>query len=378
MSRLLYQDLKIKPYKGKLSTGKKILDKLAKHPAIDALMVSRKVAKEYGTYVKSARENVDKDGAVHSTYALHGTKTGRLASSNPNLQNVPRNPRIRGQYVARAGRRYVEPDLNQAELRVLACLSGDKELCHIYETAGMSLHDEVRADIWGYPKDYSPSRLSEQLAKFGLTPDTRYGAKGEDRIIEEQKMRAKAVNFGIVYGRTAPSIAEEFQIQAKEAQEWIDKWFRKFPMAKKFLDQCRGAPEKMQVLVTPFGRKRRFGVVGRELLEGMMNEASNFPPQSIASDCTMHAGILMEDRLKEEYDANIVNLVHDSILIECPDDDVIAHKIAVEVCDKMEEVPKFWGFTRIPFVAEAKMGKRWGSLSKYDHHKSLPEPQNAS
>lgn len=371
MAKLLYDDLKIKPYKGKRTTGKKFLEKLSKHPAVDALFISRKVAKEYGTYVKSARENIDRDGAVHSTYAIHGTKTGRLASSNPNLQNVPRNPRIRGQYIARPGRRFVEPDLNQAELRVLACLSNDKALCHIYETAGMSLHDELRADIWGYPKDYGAAKLAEQLAKFGLTTDTRWGAKGEDRIMEEQKMRAKAVNFGIVYGRTAPSIAEEFMIDVKEAQGWIDAWFRKFPDAKKFMDQCRGVPQKMQVMVSAFGRKRRFGVVGRERLEGMMNEASNFPPQSSASDMTMHSGIEMEHRLLEVYDTTINNLVHDSILCETPDDDIIAHKVAVELCAKMEEVPTKWGFTRIPFVAEAKMGTRWGSLSKYDHHKEL-------
>jgi uracil-DNA glycosylase family 4 len=371
MQRLLYDDLKIKPHKGNRSTGKKFLEKLAPHPAIEALKVSRKVAKEYGTYVKSARENVDKDGAVHSTYALHGTKTGRLASSNPNLQNVPRNPRIRGQYIARPGRRFVEPDLNQAELRVLACLSNDPQLCYIYENAGMSLHDEVRADIWGYPKDYSPAMLREQLSKFGLDESTRWGAKGEDRIIEEQKMRAKAVNFGIVYGRTAPSIAEEFSIQRQEAQGWIDKWFKKFPKAKEFLDKCRSVPEKCQVIVTPFGRKRRFGVVARELLEGMMNEASNFPPQSSASDITMHAGIHLEEYLKDTYDADICNLVHDSILIECPDDDVIAHNVAVDMCAKLESTPKLWGFNRIPFIAEAKMGYRWGSLSKYDHHKVL-------
>lgn len=378
MSRLLYDDLKIKPYKGKRSTDKKTLEKLVKHPAVDALFISRKVAKEYGTYVKSARKAIDKDGAVHCTFALHGTKTGRLASSKPNLQNVPRNPRIRGQYISREGRRFVEPDLNQAELRVLACLSGDKVLCHIYENAGMSLHDEVRADIWGYPKDYSPSKLAEQLAKFGLTPETRYGAKGEDRIIEEQKMRAKAVNFGIIYGRTAPGIAEEFRIQAKEAQGWIDAWFKKFPDAKKFLDQCRSCPENMKVLVTPFGRKRRFGVVGRERLDAMMNEASNFPPQSIASDITIHAGIEMEYELKEKYDANVVNTVHDSILVDVPDDDVIAHNVVNALCNRLELVPTKWGFTRIPFVAEAKMGHRWGSLSKYDHHKPLPEHQIAS
>lgn len=371
MSRLLYDDLGIRPYKGRRSTGKDLLEKLPKHPAIDALKVSRKVAKEYGTYVKSARDNIDRDGAVHTTLLLHGTKTGRLASREPNLQNVPRNPRIRGQYIARPGRRYVEPDLNQAELRVLACLSNDAALCHIYETAGMSLHDEVRADIWGYPKDYNPAKVAEQLLKFNLTPDTRWGAKGEDRIIEEQKMRAKAVNFGIVYGRTAASIAEEFQIPVPEAQTWIDKWFRKFPLATSFLNKCREVPEKGQVMVTPFGRKRRFGVVGRERLDGMMNEASNFPPQSSASDITLHSGIQLEEKLKDTYDADIVLLVHDSILIECPDNDVIAHNVAVEMCSQLEREPKKWGFTRIPFVAEAKMGYRWGSLSKYNHHKAL-------
>lgn len=371
MQRLLYDDLKIPVYKGNRSTGKKVLEKLGNHPAIEALGKSRKVAKEWGTYVKSAEKNTDRDGAVHSTYLLHGTKTGRLASREPNLQNVPRNPRIRGQYVARPGRRFVEPDLNQAELRVLACLSGDTQLCHIYETAGMSLHDEVRADIWGHPKDYSDAMLREQLAKFGLTLDTRWGAKGEDRVVEEQKMRAKAVNFGIVYGRTAPSIAEEFNIKGPEAQGWINKWFKKFPGAKKFLDQCRAVPELQQIMVTPFGRKRRFGVVARDLLEGLMNEASNFPPQSSASDITLQSGIKLESYLKETYDADVLNLVHDSILIECPDDDAIAHAVAVDMCARLEAEPKLWGFTRIPFVAEAKMGYRWGSLSKYDHNKPL-------
>lgn len=369
MQRLLYDDLGIKPYKGRRSTDKKTLDKLPKHPAIDALFVSRKVAKEYGTYVKSARENIDQDGAVHSTYALHGTKTGRLASSNPNLQNVPRNPRIRGQYIARPGRRFIEPDLNQAELRVLACLSDDPGLCYIYENAGMSLHDELRASIWGYPKDYSASELAHQLQKFGLTEDTRWGAKGEDRIMEEQKMRAKAVNFGIAYGRTAASIAEEFQIPVPEAQGWIDAWFKKFPKAKEFMARCRQAPEKMQVLVTPFGRKRRFGVVGVDRLDGMQNEATNFSCQSPASDMTLHSGIELEALLKEEYDTDIINLVHDSILAECPDDDDVAAAVAKLLIDKMEEVPKKWGFKRVPFVAEAKMGYRWGSLSKFDPYK---------
>lgn len=369
MQRLLYDDLKIRPYKGQRGTSADLLDKLPKHPAIELLRKSRKDAKEYGTYVKNVANNIDLDGAVHTTYKQHGTRTGRLASSDPNLQNVPRNPRIRGQYVARAGRRFLEPDLNQAELRALACFSGDPALCHIYENKGMSLHDELRASIWGYPKEWSDSKVEEQLRKFNLTHDTRFSAKGEDRILEEQKMRAKAVNFGIVYGREAFSIAEEFQIDPKEAQVWINAWFKKFPKAHAFLERCRDAPVRGNVLVNAFGFKRRFGVIGNERLKGMQNEASNFPAQSSASHITLHAGMRVRERLLKEYDSYICNLVHDSLLIDVPDDDQIAKEVAIMVINEMEAVPKEWGFTRIPFVAEAKMGYRWGSLSKYDPFK---------
>lgn len=364
MQKLLYDDLKIVPYKKKRGTGKDLIDKLkpvtpVQKDAIRVLQLSRKDAKEYGTYVKNVADNIDLDGAVHTTYLQHGTRTGRLASRDPNLQNVPRNPRIRGQYVARPGRRFVEPDLNQAELRALACFSNDPTLCHIYETAGMSLHDELRADIWGYPKDWSRDDVRKYLTKFGLKETE------EDRIVEEQKMRAKAVNFGIVYGRENFSIAEEFQIDPKEAQVWINAWFKKFPQAHAYLEACRAAPLKGQVIVNNFGFKRRFGVVSAERLKGMQNEASNFPCQSCASHITLHSGIETAEELLDRFDTYACNLVHDSILLDCPDDDDVVAAATRLVLAKMEEVPKLWGFTRIPFVAEAKMGYRWGELTKY-------------
>lgn len=374
MKRLIYDDLKIPMYKNQRSTAKDVIEKLVDHPALKILTSSRKESKEYGTYVKNVLENIDLDGAVHTTYLQHGSRTGRLASRDPNLQNVPRNPRIRGQYVAREGRRFLEPDLNQAELRALACFSNDKALCHIYETQGMSLHDELRADIWGYPKDWSDDYIEAQLWKFGLTHETRFTTKGEDRILEEQKMRAKTVNFGIVYGRENYSIAEEYLIPPSEAQGWINAWFRKFPEAKKFLDVCRAVPEKGQVITNNFGFKRRFGVVGNERLKGMQNEACNFPNQSCASHITLHSGIMVEDQLRERWDSYICNLVHDSLLIDIPDDDNVAEEVARYVIDTMEYVPTIWGFTRIPFVAEAKMGYRWGELSKY----KLPKLEKAA
>lgn len=365
LSKLIYDCIGIKPYKNQKKTSKDLLEKLPDHPMLTSLSKYRKVAKEESTYIRPAKDRIDKDGKVHSTYSLHKTKTGRLASSEPNLQNVPRNPKVRGQYVAGIGRRFVEPDLNQAELRILACLSNDPGLCHIYETEGMSLHEEMRSFIWGSASDWSAKDVEKYLTKFALTHDTRWGKKGEDRIVEEQKMRAKAVNFGIPYGRESFSIAEEFQIDPKEAQGWINAWFKKFPQAHDFLMRCRAAPEKMQVLVTPFGNKRRFGVVGVERLKGMQNEASNFTCQAPASHCTMHAAMEIEFEMLEKYDSWVENLVHDSQLWSTPDDDHIANEVAKAAIKKMEEVPAKWGFTRIPFVAEAKMGHRWGELAKY-------------
>jgi DNA polymerase-1 len=377
IQRLLYDDLKIKPYKNKKSTDQKTLEQLPSHPAIAALRRHRKVAKERGTYVTSLANFRDKktgeynvfipghllpDGKVHSSLALFKTRTGRLASSDPNVQNVPRNPQIRGQYVASPGKRFIECDLNQAELRVLATISGDPELCRIYLTAGMSLHDEVRASIWGYPKDWSDKLLSDYLYKFRLTQETRYDENGKDLLLAEQKMRAKNVNFGTVYGITAAGLAEQCDCSVQEAQEMLNAWFKKFKLAGNYIQACKNAPLHGRTLITAFGRKKRPGIVSAELAQGIQNEFANFPEQSPASDITLHSGIELEPVLREQYDTRIVNLIHDALLLECPDDDNVAREVAALTCKTMSEVPKKWGFKKIPFLAEAKQGYRWGSL----------------
>lgn len=364
LQRLIYDDLKIPPYKRQRGTGKDILDKLPQEPVIISLKKYRKVAKEKSTYVTPAAENIDKDGAVHSSLALFKTATGRLASSEPNVQNIPRNPTIRGQYIARPGRRLVEVDLNQAELRVLACLSADSKLCHIYSTAGMSLHDETRAEIFGWPKDYSPQELAIQLDKFRLTEATRWDENGKDLLIAEQKMRAKNINFGIPYGIQAPGLSEQTGSSVADAADWINKWMKSYAGAAKFLNQCKEAPSKGLVLTTPFGNKRRFGVVSQERLISIQNQAMNFPEQSSASHITLTSGVDLFHHLKKTYDADIINLIHDAILVDCPDDDDVAKGVARDMIEVMERKPKEWGFTRVPFIAEAKQGYRWGSLKE--------------
>jgi len=342
---LLYNQLRLaKTNKG---TGADVLEKLPAHPAVTALQKHRKAAKAFGTYVKPLPDQVSSDGRVHSTYLIHGTATGRLSSRGPNMQNQPRDPRIRGQFIAAEGHMLCEMDLDQAELRCLAALSGDEALCHIYETAGLSLHKVVSKEIWG----------DDWVERYALDLP---GNADYDQAKEEY-MRTKALNFGIVYGREANSIAQEFEIPTEEAQRMIDGWANQFPTAWKFIGKCRNAPIKGQNLTTPFGRRKRAGVISREKIRDLQNEASNFPHQSIASDITLMSAVKVRPWLKERG-IKIVNLVHDAIIVEYPDDHDLFIEMANHVTTEMEKTPIEWGIDRIPFSADAKTGKRWGDL----------------
>ena len=304
---------------------------------IKKLMEHRKIAKQFGTYVKPMYRHVDADGRVRTTLRLHGTPTGRLASSDPNLQNIPRDPRLRGQFIAAPGYIILEIDLSQAELRSLAQLSGDIEMCRIYNDTSTSLHKEVA------------------LAMFG------------EGYNKEQYTRAKAVNFGIVYGRTAHTLAEEFNIPISEGQRMIDAWFERFPQAHDFIMRCRATPIRMQTMTTCFGRRKRHGVISAVNLKDVQNQSANFPHQSIASDITLTAAIrAREDLLRYAYDAKIINLVHDSIMLEVRDDEQLINDVALLVKGHMEAVAPEMGLTRVPFLADAAKGYRWGYLDEFE------------
>lgn len=315
------------------STGKDVLKKLPKHPFVVGLQEHRIAAKALSTYVYGVLKAVADDGCVHTTYKIHGSRTGRLASAEPNVQNIPRKKELRGMFMARPGRVLVEVDLNQAELRCLAALSKDDFLCHIYNSTSLSLHVEVSKDFFG------------------------------PNFTDEQKMRAKAVNFGIVYGREPPSIAEEFDISIEEAQGYITKWFKRAPKAKEFIMKCRFAPLRNQTMVTPFGRKKRHQVVAPEIMRDLMNEAANFPHQSIASDVNLEAAIECAPKLRK-MDVWICNLIHDSNLLDCPNNPVVIAKAVNMLKASMEAIPRRMGITRVPFKADAKIGTIWGQLKE--------------
>lgn len=358
VAELLYDGVKIPKWKGSRSTDADTLDLLPLNPVIRMVKEYRRSQKIYSTYVKclynfdpkskktksSPRggslegirgKHLHSDGHIHCTYKLHATVTGRLGSSEINMQNIPREPEVRSQFVAKPGRRLVEFDYNQAELRCLAELSRDPDLCAIYlDATHPGLHHEMSVFLFG--EGYS----------------------------DEDKMRTKMVNFGIVYGRTGASLAEEWHVDLEEGNRWVDGWFRRFPGAKKYIDWCREQPLKGGVIITPFGRKRRFGVVSWENKNASQNEASNFPHQSIASDCNLEAASRCFTDFAADYDAKPCNLVHDSNIWDLPDDDDVVKRFGNRVIKVMEQVPKDYGLTYIPFAADGKIGYRWGHLEK--------------
>jgi len=375
VSHFLYDVLKLRdprrPNRRPVSTDEETLLTLQKHPAVEILLQYRGVHKGLSTYVNSVQEHIGADGRVHTTYLIHGTTTGRLASRDPNLLNIPRDPELRGQFKAKQvilelpnkggtvciRYMFMEIDVNQAELRVLGELAKDPILFQIYtDPHSPSIHEVTRGEMYGDPNSYTSADWEHHYAKFSVD--------SHPRVLEEQKMQAKNVNFGIVYGRTAPTFAEEFGVSPKEAQQWLDAWFNKYSGARTFLNRCRQAPLKGENLCTPFGRKRRFQVVNQEKLKDIQNQASNFPMQSIASDCVTHTGMRVQERAALEFDANIVNTVYDSILFELPNSIPQALKLGAYVLKTLRAVPREWGLTTIPFSGDIKLGSDWGHLEK--------------
>jgi DNA polymerase-1 len=326
------------------------------HSIVRPIQKFRKVAKRKGTYVAPALSWLSPDGKVHQSFLLNGASTGRLACRDPNMQNMERGPFVRRQFIADPGEWLVEADLNQAELRSLAIMSGDPTLLRIYREGKTSIHKVTCEAFFGHNGKELPE-LSEL----------------ENAIRHDQYMRAKAVNFGIVYGRSAYTLAEEFDIPLKEAQRYIDTWFARYPVAHAFIKECRAYPVKNKTMITVFGRKKRWGVVSHDNLNAMQNEAANYPHQSTASDINLTAAVELQPILKERWNARICNLVHDSIYFKIRQDRQALDEALTKVFEVMERVPKDWGLTIVPFVADAKFGDRWDAGSMHDWHPPMKE-----
>lgn len=302
---------------------------------LSAISSVRKNSKYMDTYVQGLRECMCRDMRIRGTFNLHGTETGRLSSSNPNMQNIPRDKKIKNLLCATPGYKLLQMDYSQAELRVLALLSKDPWLIKVY-VDGKDLHDAVATDMFGPNFD------------------------------KEQRVMAKTINFGIAYGRGPGSIAQTFKKSMSEARAIIDKWFKPMPYVKSWIDGRRAMAKKGEPCVTVFGRERHF-VVTNEDLNHIQNEYINTPIQSIASDFTMFSLMDIDKFIREEgLDARIVTTVHDSIIIEVKDEKELIDLVANKCLEIMANTPlKYIPDCPVPFKADAEVGYAWGKLHEW-------------
>ena len=302
---------------------------------LQAVASVRKNSKYMDTYVQGLRECVCRDLRIRGTFNLHGTETGRLSSSSPNMQNVPRDKKIKNLLCATPGYKLVQMDYSQAELRVLALLSRDPYLVSVYVN-GKDLHDAVATEMFGPNFD------------------------------KEQRVMAKTINFGIAYGRGPGSIAQTFKKSMNEARAIIAKWFKPMPYVKEWIDNRRAMAKRGEACTTIFGRERHF-VVTNEDLNHIQNEYINTPIQSIASDFTMFSLIEIDKFLRENnLDARIVTTVHDSIIVECKDEKDLVDLVAQTCVRIMAETPlKYVPDCPVPFKADAEVGYAWGKLHEW-------------
>lgn len=328
-------------------TGKDILESIAHEMGqaensdgkdfIMAVTSLRKSNKYLDTYVTGIQEVICRDCRIRSTYNLHGTETGRLSCSDPNMQNIPRDKFIKNLFKASPGKTLLQLDYSQAELRVLAYLSDDDWLTDVY-VQGHDLHD----------------RVAEQM--FG------------PNFTKEQRVMAKTINFGIAYGRGASSLSEVFNLSMPEAQKLINDWFAPMPKVNEYLSKLKRAPFRNEIIQTPFGRQRSF-VITNDNRYHVANEAMNMPIQSTASDCTMISLCTIQDWIEEhkyEDRVKICITVHDSIVLEVDDDKNLIDEVATACTKIMSEVPKkYLPGLRLPFKADAEVGPSWGNLKEW-------------
>lgn len=316
---------------------------------MESILDVRKYSKYLETYVLGIRDVLCRDGRVRCTFNLHGTETGRLSSSNPNMQNIPRNKMIKNLIVASPGKCLLQLDYSQAELRVLAMLSGDPALIEIYRS-GRDLHDAVCDMMFG-----EGSHKDKELRNL-----------------------AKTINFGIAYGRGAGSIATKFKKSMREAQDIIDKWFAPMPKVKEFINNRRRMATRGEPCVTIFGRERHF-VITDEELNHIQNEYINTPIQGTASDFTMLSLLNIYDYLQEHWQgkARIVSTVHDSIILEVDDKPEYLKEIGNVCVDIMARTPlDYVPDCPVPFVADAEIGYKWGEMYKLDMETGLAKPKD--
>lgn len=323
-----------KTKRGYYSTNAKVLSDLARdHEIVRLILDWREKSKIKSTYLDTLGPLRRGDGRVHTTYNQTITATGRLSSSDPNLQNIPTRSElgrtVKTAFSAGEGSVFLAVDYSQIELRLLAHLSGDEHLVRAFNE-GEDFHAETAARVFGVP-------VSE------VTPDLR--------------SRAKAVNFGIVYGQQAYGLSQSLHIAMAEARDMIDRYYEAYPGVRTFLDNVVARAKQTGYAETMYGRRRHIPELKAKnpQLRGFGERtAMNHPMQGTAADIIKIAMARVSRRLEEEgFAAHMILQVHDELDFECPVGEV--ERLTAMVRDVMEHVVDL----RVPLIAEASTGVTW-------------------
>ncbi|MDO4483538.1 MAG: DNA polymerase I [Clostridia bacterium] len=300
---------------------------------IEPLLRYRQLVKLNGTYVEGLLRLTDKEGRVHSYFDQVATATGRISSSEPNLQNIPirteEGREIRRAFLPKAGWVLLDADYSQIELRLMAHFSGDNALVEAFRT-GQDVHARTASEIFEVPIDEVTGQL---------------------------RSRAKAVNFGLIYGISGFGLAKNTGVTQKEANAFISKYFAKYPGVKNFMDQTVEDGQRLGYAETLMGRRRYLPELKSS--KNMVREfgkraAMNTPVQGTAADIIKLAMVRVDEALRREgLQSRLILQVHDELLLECPPEE--AAKAAQLLQTSMEEVIKL----KVPLVAEVHQGENW-------------------
>ncbi len=330
---------------GSFSTKESELEKLKEvHPIADLILEYRELSKLLGTYIDTIPTMVDKNNRLHSEFLQAGSATGRMASQNPGIQNIPNKTElgreIRKSFIAEKGYKLVVFDYSQIELRIAAFLSGDKKLVQIFKE-GKDVHTAVAMEVFGVP---------------------------EDGVTKEMRSKAKVINFGVMYGMGVTALQKNIGTDRKEAQRFLDEYFNKFSGLALYLENVKRETEQKGYTETFFGRRRYFPDINSRL-PFMKSQAErmaiNAPIQGTGADITKLAMLYVDQFIKSkklEEDVRLLLQVHDELVYEVRGNVVLS--VAPEIKKIMQNVIDSKKTNGVKLVTNASYGDNWAETEE--------------
>ncbi len=346
LSGVLFETLRLSPpdrgrrtASGHYSTSADVLDEMrGQHPVVDWVLEYRELSKLKSTYVDALPAQINPStGRVHTSFSQTGAVTGRLSSSNPNLQNIPTRTeigrRVRRGFVADSGNVLLSVDYSQIELRIVAHMAGDEAMLNAFR-AGQDIHATTAAAIYAIPLD---------------------------QVNKEQRRHAKAINFGLIYGMSAFGLTRTTELTLAESEDFVAAYFKRFPGVKRYLEGIRREAARLGYVETLLGRRRYFPALKSQLNRNLKNreerEAINAPIQGTAADIMKMAMLNIPSALQAAgLHGRMILQVHDELVIECPRPELTATaRLVQQVMENAYQIS-------IPLSTEARWGLNWDEL----------------